>query len=134
MHSPEKIEVTRTWERQRLAVIERSPALYQEIRCCIDEGKSSVEILNLIDAALDCTPTSATVISAATQAFDSIRSLVSTVERDAFLRLLTDVNRQIIAPLELKKRLHALALTHHATALLEGIYFDDVRGLADDAG
>jgi hypothetical protein len=123
-------EITRTWERQRLSVLERAPALYQDIRSAIEEGGRPERILNLIDAALDETPTPATMISAATQAFDLLRALLSREERDRFLEILNKVNGRVERPIALKQTLLALAVKHHATALLEGTYFDDVRAAA----
>jgi hypothetical protein len=120
-------EITRTWERQRLSVLERCPLLYQDIRTSIAEGGRPENILNLIDAAIDRTPTAATIVSAATQAFDLIRTLLTKDERDAFLGLLNEVNLRQAQPLDLKQRLLVLAVRHHATALLEATYFDDVR-------
>jgi hypothetical protein len=120
-------EITRTWERQRLSVLERSPSLYQDIRAAIEEGARPANILNLIDAALDHEPTPATVVSAATQAFDQLRTLLAREERDSFIDLLNGVNRRIATPVDLKARLLTLAIRHHATALLEATYFDDVR-------
>ena len=77
MDSNDLREITRTWERQRFSVLERSPALYQDIRSAIEEGSRPGTILNLIDAALDEVPTPATIVSAATSAFDQIRTLLS---------------------------------------------------------
>ena len=130
MDSNDLREITRTWERQRLAVLERSPALYQDIRAAIAEGSRAETILNLIDTALDETPTPATIASAATSAFDQLRTLVSQEERNAFLDLLGRVNHRLAKPVELKASLRVLAVRHHATALLEATYFDDVRALA----
>jgi Protein of unknown function (DUF1722) len=129
VHANDFREITRTWERQRLSVLERSPSLYQDIRTHLEEGARPDTILNLIDAAFDETPTAATIASAATSAFDQMRSLVSHEEREAFLDLLGHVNRHLAKPIELKAALLALAVRHHATALLEGTYFDDVRTL-----
>jgi hypothetical protein len=123
-------EITRTWERQRLSVLERSPALYQDIRSAIEEGARPETIFNLIDSALDREPTGATIVSAATQAFDLIRTLLSREERDGFVDLLNQVNGRAAKPLDLKQSLLGLAIRHHATALLEGTYFDDVRTAA----
>jgi hypothetical protein len=123
-------EITRTWERQRLSVLERSPALYQDIRSAIQEGARAERILNLIDAALDRQPTAATIVSAATQAFDLMRALLTREERDGFLELLSGVNGRSVEPVVLKQTLLGLAARHHATALLEGTYFDDVRAAA----
>lgn len=130
MDSIDLREITRTWERQRLCVLERSPSLYQDIRAAIEEGSRPENIFNLIDAALDQEPTPATIISAATQAFDQIRTLLTREERDAFIELLNRVNGRIARPVELKTRLLTLAVRHHATALLEATYFDDVRAMA----
>jgi hypothetical protein len=123
-------EITRTWERQRLSVLERSPALYQDIRAGIEEGSRAEVILNLIDAALDETPTAATIASAATSAFDQLRTLVTSEEREVFLDLLGKINRHEARPIELKAVLLTFAVRHHATAMLEGNYFDDVRSFA----
>jgi len=123
-------EITRTWERQRLSVLERSPALYQDIRSAIEEGARPESIFNLIDAALDEDPSQATIVSAATQAFDQIRTLLGREEREAFIELLNRVNGRDAKPVELKARLLSLAIRHHATALLEATYFDDVRTFA----
>jgi UV DNA damage endonuclease len=123
-------EITRTWERQRFSVLERSPALYQDIRSAIEEGSHPALILNLIDAALDEAPTGETIVSAANSAFDLIRTLLSKEERDAFLELLNRVNGHAATPVELKLNLLGLAVRHHATALLEATYFDDVRVFA----
>jgi Protein of unknown function (DUF1722) len=123
-------EITRTWERQKLSVLERSPARYQDIRAGIQEGSRAERIFNLIDAALDEVPTPATIVSAATSAFDQIRALVSSEEREAFLDLLGQVNRRAATPVDLKTTLLAMAVRHHATALLEATYFDDVRAFA----
>jgi hypothetical protein len=123
-------EITRTWERQRLSVLERCPALYQDIRSAIEEGARPELILNLIDTALDREATAATIVSAATQAFDLIRTLLTREERDAFLGLLGHVNGRQARPVELKLSLLSLAIKHHATALLEATYFDDVRATA----
>jgi hypothetical protein len=123
-------EITRTWERQRLSVLERSPALYQDIRSAIEEGARPESIFNLIDAALDEEPSPATIVSAATQAFDQIRTLLCREEREGFVELLNRVNGRDAKPVELKARLMGLAIRHHATALLEATYFDDVRAFA----
>jgi UV DNA damage endonuclease len=123
-------EITRTWERQRFSILERSPALYQDIRSAIEEGSRPALILNLIDAALDEAPMAETIVSAANSAFDLIRTLLSKEEREAFLELLNRVNGHLATPAELKLNLLGLALRHHATALLEATYFDDVRVLA----
>jgi hypothetical protein len=123
-------EITRTWERQRLSVLERSPALYQDIRAGIQEGSRAEVILNLIDAALDETPSPATIASAATSAFDQMRALVTNEEREVFLELLGKVNRHEAKPIELKSVLLTFAVRHHATAMLEGTYFDEVRVFA----
>ena len=40
------------------------------------------------------------------------------------------MNGRLATPVELKLNLLGLALRHHATALLEATYFDDVRVLA----
>jgi hypothetical protein len=111
-------------------VLERSPALYQDIRAGIEEGSRPETILNLIDSALDEVPTPATIASAATLAFDQLRTLVTHQERETFLELLGRVNRNLATPIELKTILLALALRHHASAMLEGTYFDDVRAFA----
>ena len=123
-------EITRTWERQRLSVLERSPALYQDIRSAIEEGGRPERILNLIDAALDREPAPATIVSAATHAFDLLRALLTPDERNAFLEVLNKVNGRSAEPLLLKQTLLGFAVRHHATALLEGTYFDDVRAAA----
>lgn len=130
MDSNDLREITRTWERQRLSVLERSPALYQDIRSAIEEGARPERIFNLIDAALDEAPTAATIVSAATQAFDQIRTLLLREEREAFIEVLNRVNGREAKPFELKARLLSLAVRHHATALLEATYFDDVRAFA----
>ena len=130
MDSNDLREITRTWERQRLSVLERCPSLYQDIRSAIQEGARPENIFNLIDAALDLEPTPATIVSAATQAFDLIRTLVTREERDAFLDLLNKVNGRTARPVELKQGLLSLAIRHHATAMLEATYFDDIRTAA----
>jgi hypothetical protein len=123
-------EISRTWERQRLSVLERSPALYQDIRSAIEQGARPESIFNLIDAALDEVPTPATLVSAATQAFDQLRTLLVREERDEFIELLNRVNGREAKPVELKAKLMVFAHRHHATALLEATYFDDVRAFA----
>ena len=65
-----------------LLVLERSPATFQQVKTALEEGVSPVRILNLIDAAVERTPTSASVISAATYGFDQIRNLVTDAERE----------------------------------------------------
>ncbi len=127
MESRDSAEIKRIWERQRLAILERSPALFQEIRSAITEGRSPGEVFRLIDVALDRVPTGATIVSAATQAFDLLRQLVATEERDEFLDLLSRVNQNQATPQALKARLFALATQRRATAILDGTYFDDVR-------
>lgn len=116
-----------------LLVLERSPATFQQVKSALDEGVSPVRILNLIDAATERTPTPASVISAATFGFDQIRNLVTHAEREEFLALVGTVNRQAAPPATLKSALYRLANRHHATALLEGTYFDDVRSLVENA-
>jgi hypothetical protein len=127
VHSYDLREITRTWDRQRLSVLERSPALYQDVRSAIEEGARPDTILNLIDAAMDETPTAATIVSAATSAFDLVRTLLSRDEREAFLDILNQVNQRLAKPVDLKLSLLGMAVRHHATALLEATYFDDVR-------
>lgn len=116
-----------------LLVLERSPATFQQVKTALEEGVSPVRILNLIDAAVERTPTSASVISAATYGFDQIRNLVTESEREEFLALVGTVNRQGAPATALKVALFKMANRHHATALLEGTYFDDVRSMVENA-
>ena len=133
MQSRDQIEIDRVWRRQRLLVLERSPAAYHDIRTAIEEGREAHLVLNMIDVALDQRPTSATVLSAATQAFDAIRKFVTDVETRTVLELLGRVNSEAAPAVELKSLLLTLARKHHATTLLEGTYFDDVREFATDS-
>jgi hypothetical protein len=123
----ETAEIGRVWGRQQLSVLECSPKHYQDIRTAIEEGRGVVTILNLIDAALDRAPTTATIVSAATTAFDQIRALVTVEERSEFLLLVGAVNRAATPALAIKRKIFELALKHNAGSLLEGTYFDDVR-------
>lgn len=127
----EAIEIKRVWGRQHLSVLECSPKVYHDIVRWIDEGRGIVWIMNKIDEALDCTPNSATRVTAATTAFDLIRQMVDAGQRDAFLELVGKVNRGQSGAPELKALLFVLAIQVHAGALLEGTYFDDVRHLAE---
>jgi hypothetical protein len=123
----EAAEIDRLWRRQHLSVLECCPKLYHDIRTAIEEGRGVVTILNLIDAALDRTPTTATIVSAATTAFDQIRKLVTPEERQEFLNLVGSVNRAAAPAVDVKRKVFELAVRHHAGSLLEGAYFDDVR-------
>ncbi len=134
MEARDQHEIRRVWERQRLLILERSPALYQDIRSAIEEGRPPVHVLNLIDTALDRTSTPATVVTAAMQAFDVLRNQVTTSERDDFVQHLEAVNQQRESPRSLKARLFRLALAHRASAILESSYVDDVRELTGSRG
>ena len=78
MDSNDLREITRTWERQRFSVLERSPALYQDIRSAIEEGvpprphpePDRRRARRGADAPQ-------TIVSAANSAFDLIRTLLS---------------------------------------------------------
>ena len=87
----------------------------------------------LIDTALERPPSPATIVSAATTAFDEIRALVTPEERAQFLAVVSAVNRGEARPEAAKTRLFGLALRHHADVLLEGSYFDDVRSAQQGA-
>lgn len=122
------------WRRQQLSVLECCPKLYHDIRTALEEGREAVKILNLIDAALDRTPTTATIVSAATAAFDQIRKLVTAEERSDFLLLVGAVNRGASPAIAVKRKVYDLAMRHHAGSLLEGAYFDDVRHVVERRG
>ncbi|HYC78785.1 MAG TPA: DUF1722 domain-containing protein [Planctomycetota bacterium] len=127
----EETEIERVWRRQQLSVAECCPKLFHDIQTAIDEGRGIVMVMNLIDAALERTPTSATILSAATMAFDQMRARVTAEERAEFLALVSGVNRGALSAVDVKKKAFELAVKHNAGSLLEATYFDDVRRLVE---
>jgi hypothetical protein len=129
----EQIEIRRVWERQQLSVLECCPKIYHDVVRWIDEGRGVVAVMNKIDEALDRAPTTASQVTAATAAFDRIRTFVDAQQRASFVDLVGRVNRGLAKAGELKALLFDLARRLNANSLLEGTYFDDVRQIAERA-
>lgn len=113
------------WAKYKYAVLERSPALYQNIRTLLKDKQSdrSAAFYRLVERALEAAPTTGRAVAAAEHIWGYFKHDATPAEARRFLQTRRLCLHGELPPRRLKSELYRLTVKYRQRYLLDSYYF-----------
>jgi UV DNA damage endonuclease len=118
-------KIEQEWSKLKYAVLEKSPALYNEIRqlLTVKVGYARDEFLRLIELALNLDENTGYAVNALQHVWGYFKKLANEDEKAAFEKKLRDYSSGSESLSELKAYLYVLSVKYDRKYLLKSYYF-----------